>query len=132
VGLALVDNAAVGDFNHQHRQLFLFDVAEHPAVSDAIAPQARKFVEQGLAEIPRIRSARDALMKVKEDATLNRLVNLAKSRSAASLNSICQAILPANLLEADAGAGILQAFGSNCNVFDLFETREDGFAEKCG
>ena len=88
--LAFVDHAAVGDFNYQDRQSVLFDAAENPVVSDAIAPQARKLVEQWLAEVPRVRCARNALMQVTEDAALDRPVKFGKI----AVGSIAELNLP--------------------------------------
>jgi len=53
--LALVDDAAMGDLDDQDRQPLILDTAKHSEVSNAIAPQAGKLVEQRLSEISGIR-----------------------------------------------------------------------------
>jgi hypothetical protein len=51
---------------------------------------------------------------------------------ARSSNSIVQAKVAYHFLERDTSARILQSLSRDSNVFQVFEAREDGFAEKCG
>lgn len=51
-----VDIAAMGDLKHQHQQLIVLDVADHPVVAHAVAPEPRAVRGQPLAALPGVLS----------------------------------------------------------------------------
>lgn len=72
--LTIVDDAAMGDFKHEHGQSLFFDIAKDAIVPYTVAPETCKLVEQRPTKVPGIASGCDAVLQVTVDSALDRLI----------------------------------------------------------